>query len=67
MSLVDLSEGDCVNLPFGTGAIRDIRIAPAGTRAPGRLALVASLGKKLSIFRSFPAISSSLLCSFPTF
>ncbi|XP_024361431.1 uncharacterized protein [Physcomitrium patens] len=50
MSLVDLSEGDCVNLPFGTGAIRDIRIAPAGTRAPGRLALVASLGKKLSIF-----------------
>ncbi|KAG0557278.1 hypothetical protein KC19_11G116300 [Ceratodon purpureus] len=50
MSLLALSEGECINLPSGTGAIRDIRIAPTGTRAPGKLALVASLGKRLSIF-----------------
>lgn len=51
MSLMALSEGECIDVPSGTSVIRDIRIAPSGTRAPGRLALVASLGKKLTVFR----------------
>ncbi|KAH9554388.1 hypothetical protein CY35_08G061300 [Sphagnum magellanicum] len=50
MSLMALSEGECIDVPSGTSVIRDIRIAPSGTRAPGRLALVASLGKKLTVF-----------------
>lgn len=58
MSLMDFWVGECINLPPGTGAIRDIRIAPTGTSAPGRLALVASLGKKLSLFRYIATYSS---------
>lgn len=49
ISLLALSGGEHIHLPNETGAIRDIHIAPIGTKDPGRLALVASTGKKLSV------------------
>lgn len=49
MSFLALSEGEQIHLPNETGAIRDIHIAPVGTKDPGRLAIVASMGKKLSV------------------
>lgn len=55
MSLLILSEGDRMELPPGIGVIRDIQIAPSGIHAPGRLALMASAGKKLTLLRfGFP-------------
>jgi len=51
MSFLALSEGEQIHLPNETGAIRDIHIAPVGTKDPGRLAIVASMGKKLSVVR----------------
>lgn len=48
ISLLCLSEVEVVPLPPGTGAVRDVQIA--GANFQGRLALVASLGKRLSLF-----------------
>lgn len=49
MSFLALSECEHIHLPHETGAIRDIHIAPVGTKDPGRLAIVASMGKRLSV------------------
>lgn len=49
ISFLARSGGEHIHLPNETGAIRDIHIAPVGTKDPGRLALVASTGKKLSV------------------
>ncbi|GLJ40076.1 hypothetical protein SUGI_0820600 [Cryptomeria japonica] len=49
ISFLAFRGGDKIHLPDGTGAIRDLHIAPIGTGEPGRLALVASMGKKLSL------------------
>ncbi|MCO5587435.1 hypothetical protein L7F22_041384 [Adiantum nelumboides] len=50
ISLLSLSDTMMMPLPPCTGAVRDIRIAPPGGKLPGRLALVASLGKMISLF-----------------
>ncbi|KAL2652787.1 hypothetical protein R1flu_020915 [Riccia fluitans] len=50
ISLFTLSQVQHISLPPGLGAIRDVRFPPSGLGAPGKLALVASLGKKLSLF-----------------
>ena len=51
ISLLSLSDKMIMPLPEGTGTVMDVRIAPPGGRLPGRLALVASLGKRLSLLR----------------
>ncbi|XP_021289087.1 E3 ubiquitin-protein ligase RFWD3 [Herrania umbratica] len=45
MSLVAPYEREDISLPFGTNAVRDLHICPSD----GSLALLASLGKKLSV------------------
>ncbi|KAH7423071.1 hypothetical protein KP509_12G038200 [Ceratopteris richardii] len=50
ISLLSLSDALVMPLPQNTGAVRDIRVAPPGGKLPGRLALVASLGKIISLF-----------------
>ncbi|KAK1308374.1 hypothetical protein QJS10_CPA09g01825 [Acorus calamus] len=52
-SLMDLNSMDNIQLPPSTGAVRDICISPDSTSYPGTLALLASLGRKLSVFRTF--------------
>eukprot|EP00250_Pteridium_aquilinum_P000994 c11172_g2_i1 orf=2-1090(-) len=47
ISLLSMSDTLAMPLPQCTGAVRDIRVAPAGGKLPGRLALVASLGKMI--------------------
>ncbi|KAH9315616.1 hypothetical protein KI387_024243, partial [Taxus chinensis] len=49
ISFLAFGGGDKIHLPNGTGPIRDLHIAPTGTSEAGRLALVASMGKKLSL------------------
>ncbi|KAK1283558.1 hypothetical protein QJS10_CPB21g00304 [Acorus calamus] len=49
-SLMDLNSMDNIQLPPSTGAVRDICISPDSTSYPGTLALLASLGRKLSVF-----------------
>lgn len=49
-----------IPLPEDTGAVRDLHFSPADAVLPGRLALLASLGKKLSAFR-WPFSSFSYL------
>ncbi|KAL4200930.1 hypothetical protein AMTRI_Chr02g256080 [Amborella trichopoda] len=48
-SLLALSESERVHLPPNTGTVRDLQISPPSMVHPGRLALLASMGKKLSI------------------
>ncbi|KAG6553637.1 hypothetical protein Mapa_004551 [Marchantia paleacea] len=45
ISLITLSEVQYLSLPPGLGAIRDVRFSPSG-----KLALVSSLGKRLSLY-----------------
>lgn len=63
MSLLALSEGDRMELPPGIGVIRDIQIAPSGIHAPGKLALMASAGKKLTLLRFGSPITHALMWS----
>lgn len=53
ISLLRPNEIDIVHLPSNTGVVRDMRILPDG------LVLLASLGKRLSLFR---CICSYLNC-----
>lgn len=46
VNLINPLENEDIQLPPGTKAIKDLRISPCG-----RLTLLASLGKKLSILR----------------
>ncbi|XP_078427559.1 transducin/WD40 repeat-like superfamily protein [Wolffia australiana] len=39
-----------INLSDDTGAVRDLQFSPMNAVLPGRLALLASLGRKLSVF-----------------
>ncbi|KAI5062876.1 hypothetical protein GOP47_0021423 [Adiantum capillus-veneris] len=50
ISLLSLTDTLMMPLPPCTGAVRDIRVAPPSGKLPGRLALVASLGKTVSLF-----------------
>ena len=47
MSLISPHEIEDILLPSGTKAVKDLRVSPAKCR----LALLASLGKKLSVLR----------------
>ncbi|KAF3793385.1 E3 ubiquitin-protein ligase [Nymphaea thermarum] len=49
LSLLVSSEQDLLRLPANTGAVKDLHISPQSTNFPGRLILLASLGKKLSV------------------
>ena len=47
MSLIHPHEMEDILLPSGTKAVKDLCVSPANSR----LALLASLGKKLSVLR----------------
>eukprot|EP01018_Ginkgo_biloba_P035515 Gb_31576 [translate_table: standard] len=49
MTMAKVLEGGNIRLHEDTRVVRDLRIAPVGTKDLGRLALVTSMGKKLSL------------------
>ena len=51
ISLLSPNAVQTIALPDDSGAVKDLHFSPVDAALPGRLALLASLGKKLSIFR----------------